>query len=387
MKLITKTKIYFAIIAVVVLSEAILFQQLWSAKIWDYNKPALNIQESNAAKNNTNEVHDGKTEFKSSEPIPKASSKELGFSADERELLSVGAAKTDQKERSVVKGEIPDLGIEDEEIDLAISKAQMIQIWESQDKVMSTWPAYSDVREQLRKELLGKLDPNSLSDEEIIQAARQFCENFWQGGGCLSRTSYRDAYLARILLEYGYERNPQNMEMTDELLETMQTVCPLVKFEKEKNAVVRNEELAKMFLDLRGKQFEQIRNEVADGRKPTLQDFICANDTAFLQQKYDKAAAKQVVEWLRSNANEGGWAEYDDILATFEKYLSQGEELNFNIYVTLNEAYPEDYKYSRRLPSFRGPAKREAILWGLIRQGTTDDGVTVTLSQSEIASL
>jgi hypothetical protein len=294
------------------------------------------------------------------------------------------AAAEDHKNQLPVKNIISEAELpkpfDDQQIDLLINTAAAERIWKTQDEVMATWPDYSQVREQLLKELTAKTNITNLSDEKLIELANNLLGNFWLAGGDLSRTSYRDAYMARILLEYGQQRNPENLSITNELIEAIQAANLIVKFDKETNKTVPNNEVKKTLLGLRARQFKQITSQIDNGRKPAMDDFLCGCDLAFLLQRDKQAEAKEVVKWLRDNASQGGWTQYGDTLAKFEGSLGKGYKFGFGVYQAPSAKYPDEFRYSRRLLSFRGPPQRHALLRGELA-GDITEIVTSTENQ------
>ena len=61
--------------------------------------------------------------------------------------------------------------IEDWEIEIILNNYQMQQVWKAQDSVRNSWPAYSDARELLLKELTEQFDLENLSNENLINTA------------------------------------------------------------------------------------------------------------------------------------------------------------------------------------------------------------------------
>jgi len=286
------------------------------------------------------------------------------------------AAVENRKNQLPVKDTISEAELprpfDDKQIDLLINTAAAERIWKTQDEVMADWPDYSQVREQLLKELTAKTDITNLSDEKLIELADNLLENFWLAGGDLSRTSYRDAYMARILLEYGHQRNPDNLTITNALIEAIQAANPIVKLDKETNKTVPNSEIKKTLLDLRAKQFEQIISQINGGRNPAMDDFLCGCDLAFLLQRNNTAAAKEVIKWLQDNASIGGWGRYSDTMANFKNSLDKKYKFGFQVYQVPSNKYPDEYRYSRRLPAFLGPQQRNALLRGELTGDTTE---------------
>jgi hypothetical protein len=254
----------------------------------------------------------------------------------------------------------------DQEIRKTVSTALTARIWKTQDEAMSAWPRYSEVREQLTEELSQNMDLQNASGKNLVRRALEFRRKFWQAGGGFSRDSYRDAYMARILLELAHTRNPENLNITDELVQTIQSAHPLATIDKATNKRARNISLEKELLRIRSEQFALIKKEIGQGRAPTINDFIRAFDLAVLQSRHDKESAKDVVEWLQREASQGGWSGYSAALEEFHKSVSAGESFTCNIYVPTRPNFPEDFRYGRRLPSFRWAVGKERgqILWG-----------------------
>jgi len=286
------------------------------------------------------------------------------------------AAVEDRKNYLPVKDTIPEaelpMPFDEQQIDLLINTAAAQRIWKTQDEVMADWPDYSQVREQLLKELTAKTDVTNLSDEKLVELAHNLLRNFWLAGGDLSRTSYRDAYIARILLEYGHQRNPDNSTITNELIEAIQAANTIVKFDGKTGKPVANSEIKKTLLDLRAGQFKQITSQVDSGRNPTMDDFLCGCDLAFLLQRNNTAAAKEIIQWLRDNASIGGWDRYSDTMANFKNSLDKKHKFGFQVYIVPANKYPDEYRYSRRLPAFLGPQQRNALLRGELAGDITE---------------
>ncbi len=277
---------------------------------------------------------------------------------------SVKQKKSQTADEELFELDLPD--IDEDELERAIAAAEADKIWKSQDAAMHGWPGYAQVREELHKELLEKMDMKELSDEELTKIALGFRENFWKLGGCFSKTSYRQAYKARVLLEFAYERSDWDLGIGDELVETILATDMVIKFDEEKNGNVANREVLEPLLHIRAKQFEQIEKEVKAGRVPTIEDFLRGCDLAFIQQRYDKAATREVLEWLQEKTIDGGWDRYDYLLTKLEEIFNSGERFGFNVYDVPMENFPDEFRYGRRLPSFHGPDSRGAFLWGMV---------------------
>jgi hypothetical protein len=347
-KAIHRTKISFVLILVLVLTGALLLQRVKSEKSSEQQKAFL-------AKDAINKVING------ANPTRNKDSEDQSVVSLKGTPLQVSYTSINSKENLVSKDDILELelpGIEDREIDMALYAAQADQICKAQDKIMHTWPPYSDIRDQLDDELLQGFDLENTQSEKLVQMALELRRKFWQGGGNFSKVSYRDGYMARILLELVHRRDPKNMAITDELVETIQSVELSWSWVYEEGSYkkVRNSELAKVLLKLRSAQFDQIKKEVEQGREPTWEDFLRTNDLVLLLGKRkDYESAQEVVKWEIQEADRGEWMSYIEQLEKSLHELSRNNVLEFNIYWAYKSSYPEEYKYARRLPSFTGP--------------------------------
>jgi len=83
------------------------------------------------------------------------------------------------------------------------------QLWQMQDEFMAAWPAYDQVKEQLRRELAEKLNISQLGVNDLVAVGMALRERFWALGGCLSEVAYPYAYAARLVTEMaqGYGRH------------------------------------------------------------------------------------------------------------------------------------------------------------------------------------
>ncbi len=256
-------------------------------------------------------------------------------------------------------GDLNLLGLDDDEPDVIVPLAGMNEIWRAQDEIVSTWPGYSDLVEPLYEELVLKLNIDGLTDEQLLVTAVALREKFWEAGGCLSKTSYPYGYAARLLLESAHIGNPEDMTVTDELVETIQSVELAWKYEADSDEKIRYIALRDTLMELRMAQFEQIKRELGEGRAPTWEDFVRVNDLAILfGTARDFESAQDAVGWLIREAERGEWSAYMEPLEMMQTNFSEGRGFNYNISVARKVDFPEEFRYGRRLPSFKGPKKR-----------------------------
>jgi hypothetical protein len=263
------------------------------------------------------------------------------------------STQTDSKKDNIVVAEQPD-SLTKDEISRLLWKGNKKEIWKAQDAIMRTWPDYSKICVELIKQIAFN---DNTPVQELVEKAITSRAKFWEAGGGLSSDSYQHVYKARILLELAHEREPQNLTITDELVETIQAAYPLFFFNEQANKKIRRDEIDKILLGLRSSQFEQIRKEVQQGRNPSKHDFIRAVELAIILSIYDVAKAKETVDWLQHEAIRGGWNRYYTRLEEFQGYLDQGEPFCFAIYRFNNNSPP--VRYQRRYPSFRGPTPQK----------------------------
>lgn len=254
----------------------------------------------------------------------------------------------------------------DDEIDALIANANATQIWKAQDKIIRSRPVYAKLREKLLKDIQVQMDIENMTVDELVNHGIQYRKRFWEAGGLLSTASFPHAYKARLLLELAHAREPENLEITDQLVEAIQAAWPATMFDEKTNEKIRNEEVNKTLLELRSQQFAQIKKEIQNRRDPCIEDFIRAVDLAVLLSIYDNARAKGVVKWLQINAMNGGWDVYKPQFENFHDYLDRGMSYYCQIYIATKDSGPEMFRYARRCPSFVGPNPDELglILWG-----------------------
>jgi len=279
-----------------------------------------------------------------------------------------------------------------------IMNLTLMEFYQAEDKIVAEWPRFDEVREDVLQKLRDMFNLEELTEEELIQHAVELREKFWQAGGRMSPGAFQDIYAARVLLEIGHERYPENLAIIDELVETIQSTWPTIVYgplaKEEANLAGRtlppnivcmvdfetNEEL----LVLRQKQFSLIEGQIRKDRKPDFQDFLRVCDLGQLyrvsrenREPDNITRTSKMVSWLQENADDGGWSFYQQSLDQWQRTLAQGGNLGMNVFVSRNRAKEHPGQFSRRLPSFRGPASRDLfaakdayVLGGTVRTGS-----------------
>ncbi len=253
-------------------------------------------------------------------------------------------------------GPLQELGLlSDDEILLQPTQALtgMKEIHAARDEVMGAWPKYADMRDSLQQELDQKLDLKSCSVDELVRYGVLLREKYWDVGGDLSPTSYRYGYMARILLETAYAREPNDLTIGDELAEAIMSV----------ETMRMRETFWPALRELRAAQFRLTRAEVESGRPPVWADFARGCDMTYLFSWHQgPEEGVPAVDWLIAHARAGGWTAYLDLLEKVRAELAkEGNGAGYNIYLAAGSRYPEEFRYGGRLPSFRGPAKRVVV--------------------------
>jgi hypothetical protein len=222
------------------------------------------------------------------------------------------------------------------------------EINDARDQVMSAWPKYAELQVSLRQELDQKLNLKSCSVDELVQLGVLLREKYWDVGGDFSPASYRYGYMARMLLESAYAREPNDLAIGDELAETIMatqtTGCA--------------QDFWEVLTGLRTAQFHQIRTEVERGRRPVWEDFARVDDLIYLYA--EPAERAPIIDWLTGHAQAGGWTSYLSLLDWMRANAVKGR-LGYTIYTAAGSAYPEEFRYGGRLPSFKGPQKRAVV--------------------------
>ena len=229
-------------------------------------------------------------------------------------------------------------------------------VWYAQDAVVRSWPKYPQVKDALRADLAATLDLEKAPLEQLVAQAASMRVTFWEEEGPLSPGGYRRIFSARLLLEIAHERVPEDLAVSDDLVETISAAYPMDCYNPEINNREPNREVWKDLLALRMPAYEQSRREVANGRSFTWADFARAADVGALLSAADPAKATEAFDWALTQA--GPQIEDQDARRYLNGVLSaiqEGNGVGFHIYDRKHGTYPHDYVYARRLPSFRGP--------------------------------
>jgi len=260
--------------------------------------------------------------------------------------------------------DMPDL-FSEKKIVAGLVQASAMKIWLAQDKVIQQWPKYEEVKDQLQAELFKTFNLKKMTVESLLAHALKYRQAFWNNGGANSSGAFNDIFTARLFLEMAYGLAPTNMAVADELVETIQAAHPLVAFENGFSGKIRNTEVEKKLWEIRLNQFCQTKKEISAGRKAGWDDFIRVVDACVLGSHSNKKTTIGILNWLYQNSAQGGWDVCHPIFSQFSQTLGAGKSFSFNIYIPTKAKYPREYRFSRRLPSFRGPSpqKRGLILW------------------------
>jgi len=147
---------------------------------------------------------------------------------------------------------------------------------------MSRWPPYDVVREGLLQEVIAEYRPDKLTTEDLLGKLAELREEFWQIGGNLSATAWKSGYKAKILADIAAAKAPTDLVVIDELVEVLQDVTPIYRYDAQRQTHVPNEDVRQSIKQLRQKQYDQMKQEIAQGRTPELMDFVRAADLLYL---------------------------------------------------------------------------------------------------------
>ena len=90
--------------------------------------------------------------------------------------------------------------------------------------------------------------------------------------------------------------------------------------------------------------------------------FLRVNDLALaLGRLKQYGQALPIIQWLIGYAEVGQWTGYLEPLEGALEAFSQGDGCNYNVLSATGCDFPEEFRYGRRLPSFKGPQSRGAV--------------------------
>jgi hypothetical protein len=235
------------------------------------------------------------------------------------------------------------------------------EVWKAQDVYMAKWPSYDEARDQIAQELQGQLGIEQMTVEELVGLGIALRERFWELRGCLSDVAYPYGYAARLVTGMAHERDPDNSAVTDQYVESIITCQATATFDPNESNRVRNPVYPRLLTELRSAQFEQLKAKVSDGYLPTWKEFVRAIDLITLLDSYceDQDGALEVTRWLIAEAPTAGWTYYlDTSLRKREQAYAAGEGYRGGLFMYGPDAFPEEYRYARRLFSLQGPRQR-----------------------------
>jgi hypothetical protein len=275
--------------------------------------------------------------------------------------------------------------IDDKNVNLMLARLSNEQYWKAEDKVAQSWPKLDDLRAQLVRELRAQFDLEKMTARELVQHAVDLREKFWQSGGRMSPNSFTELYRARVLLELGHQRYPDDVALTDELVETIQSGWPHLTYNSPPPmtsvSVDQNgkpgepgsymgfdQTTMSEIVELREKQSAVRQRQFQEGQPPEFQDFLRLYDLSVLyrylpvaQREANRARADQIVKWLVENADRGGWSYYRANLERLRENWAAERGYDFTIFRPRNRKGEQAAQYGRRLPSFRGAQSRDLV--------------------------
>ena len=236
--------------------------------------------------------------------------------------------------------------------------------WQTQDEFMAKWPRYEDVRDQLAQELQAELGVEQMAVEELVGLGIALRERFWELRGCLSEVSYPYGYAARIVTEMAHEQVPDDTAVTDQFIESIMTCEVTSTSQAGTNERIKNPVYPGLLTELRSQQFEQLKAMVSQGYVPTWKDHVRAHDLVTLLSSNckDFERALQVTQWMIAQTQTAGWEYYLETLEKMEQAYAAGEGYRTGLFMYGPDAFPEEFRYARRLFSFQGPRKRSREL-------------------------
>jgi hypothetical protein len=225
------------------------------------------------------------------------------------------------------------------------------------DACVAKWPAYEQVKDQLRQELQDKLAIDVKDVNELVTTGIALRNRFWEIGGCLSDIAYPYVYAARLLDEIAHEKAPENSAVIDQLIESI--MSHEVLYYSEDPALEepkRNPIYTSLVADLRSRQFELLKVKVNQGYVPTWKDFVrCCDLMPLAFRRGDTALALEVTRLLIDQAPTAGWTSYLDGLKRGEQRLVAGDGYKGEVTFLGDLSDVSLAQYGRRLWSFQGP--------------------------------
>lgn len=238
-------------------------------------------------------------------------------------------------------------------------------VWQAQDRFLAKWPRYQDVEAQLAGQLQAQLSINQMTVEELVALGMALREQFWKLRGCLSDNAYPYAYAARLVTKIAHAQTPDNDAVTDQYVESIMTAELTGTYNEDEQARVRNPVYPGLLTELRSQQFERLKTRVSQGAVPTWKDYVRCHDLIILlnSNRKDYPGALAVARWLMAQAESAGWTYYvDRWLVKMEQAFAAGEGYRTGLFLYGPDAFPNEFRYARRLFSFQGPAQRSASI-------------------------
>jgi hypothetical protein len=237
-------------------------------------------------------------------------------------------------------------------------------VWQSQDEFMAKWPRYEGVRDQIAQELQAEFGIEQMTVEELVGLGIALRERFWELRGCLSDVVYPYGYAARIVTEMAHEQVPDDTTVTDQFIESIMTCEVTSTSHADPNEKIKNPVYPGLLTELRSQQFEQLKVMVSQSYVPTWKDHVRAHDLVILLNSncQDYEGALQVTRWMIDQAQTAGWGYYLKWLEPMEQAYAAGEGYRTGLFMYGPDAFPDEFRYARRLFSFQGPRKRSREL-------------------------
>jgi len=225
----------------------------------------------------------------------------------------------------------------------------------TQDACVAKGPPYEQLQAQLRQELQAKLSIETKDVEGLATTGIALRNRFWELGGTLSNVAYPYIYAARLVGEIAHEKAPDNLAVTDQLVESIGAYEVLYYWQNPPtDQLKRNPIYRGLIADLRRQQFDLFKARLSLGYTPTWRDFVRSCDFAYLWSRTHRDAALEVTRLLIELAPKVGWTFYLDDLNRAEQRLTGGDACYVTTFIGGHQGEYLD-QYSRRLWSFQGP--------------------------------